>query len=72
MEVLAMGRETGKPAYSLIWQRYHDFKKSTALELINLQEFESHVLTTAETKVSDGKKINEIIWWSSDYYFFKR
>lgn len=68
-EAISLGAALGKPVYPFVWHRYHDSNKKVGKQLIPTAEFEEHLRTIATTKVG-GKKIDGLIWWSSERYFF--
>jgi len=70
-EALAMGIRIDKPVYPFIWHRYHSTEGKIPNGLIKPNEFKEHVKAVIKTEV-DGKRVEWVVWWGSDYIKFVR
>ncbi|MBC6994163.1 hypothetical protein QWY85_18615 [Neolewinella lacunae] len=68
-EALRLGSQLKKPVFPFVWHRYHDSNKEVGRTLIPPGEFGELLRTTVTTKWA-GHKIDGLIWWSSERYFY--
>ncbi|MFT6216278.1 MAG: hypothetical protein ACJAS3_002687 [Roseivirga sp.] len=70
-EAIRVGQRIGKPVVAFVWHRYHPSNKNKSKELIPLEEFSGHVAEAARAQVQ-GKSIDGVVWWGSEYSMFAR
>ncbi len=69
VESLRLAQRFDKPVFPFIWHRYHNSNKKRGLQFISLEEFQNSVQTICEAEFK-GNKVNGIVWWSSERYFY--
>jgi hypothetical protein len=70
-EALLASERLGKKVMPFVWHRYHTSNKKLGRSLIPLSEFSAHIEAATNTKVG-GKRVDGIIWWSSEYSLFAK
>ncbi len=68
-EALRLGSQLRKPVLPFVWHRYHDSNKEVGRTLIPPGEFGELVQAAATTELA-RRKIDGLIWWSSERYFY--
>jgi len=68
-ESIRLAKQFDKLVFPFIWHRYHNSNKKRGLQFIDVSEFSNHVRTICQTEF-EGNKVNGIIWWSSERYFY--
>jgi hypothetical protein len=68
---LNWGRQLKKPVLVFMWHRYYSAGfRQNSLQLIPLNEFESYVKAVLSYSVQ-GAKVNGVILWGNDTYYYK-
>ncbi len=66
---LALGVESNRPVYPVIWHRYAVGNKKRGLSLVPLKEMKKHVKQILEVHY-EKKKAESLVWWGSDRYYY--
>ncbi|ASK30377.1 hypothetical protein CEY12_09745 [Chryseobacterium sp. T16E-39] len=66
---LEMGKKYNKEVYPFIWQKRNSGNSNMAMSLIPVDIFKNYYKMIA-SRVSSGKRVNGIIWWDSQKYFY--
>ncbi len=68
-EILYFAQELNKKVYPFVWHRFHPSNKEFGLELIPLSQFKHHIEDVFSSHFN-GHKIDGIVWWGSDSYYY--
>lgn len=70
-EMIKAGLYYKKPVHVFVWHRYHPSNDKFGMETLPDKVFLTHVERIASTS-HQGKKVNGIVWWGADDYFFRQ
>lgn len=70
-EMIKVGQYYKKPVVVFVWHRYHPSNDKFGMETLPDKVFLTHVERIASTS-HQGKKVNGIVWWGADDYFFRQ
>jgi hypothetical protein len=66
---LQLGQELNRPVMPFVWHRYHPSNKKVAFQLIPIEDFKKQIEYILNVKY-ENRKVQGIIWWGSDIYYF--
>jgi hypothetical protein len=67
---LKFGKELNKRVLPFYWHRWHNSNKERGMQLIPWEEFSNHIEAGLSASYQ-GKKVDGIVWWGADQYFYK-
>lgn len=70
-EMIKVGQYYKKPVVVFVWHRYHPSNDKFGLQSLPDNVFLTHVERIASTS-HQGKKVDGIVWWGADDYFFRQ
>lgn len=70
-EMIKVGQYYNKPVVIFVWHRYHPSNKKFGMESLPEKVFLTHIERIANTTYQ-GKKVDGIVWWGADDYFFRQ
>ena len=70
-EMIKVGQYYKKPVIVFVWHRYHPSNKKFGMESLPEKVFLTHIERIATTSYQ-GKKVDGIVWWGADDYFFRQ
>ncbi|MBP6755424.1 MAG: hypothetical protein KA210_04690 [Bacteroidia bacterium] len=70
-EMIKVGQYYKKPVIVFVWHRYHPSNEKFGMELLPEKVFLTHIERIAKTTYQ-GKKVDGIVWWGADDYFFRQ
>ncbi len=70
VEMIKLGLIYNKPVIAFVWHRYHPSTKH-AMETMTDEAFLKHIEILKDSSYQ-GKKMDGIVWWSADDYFFRQ
>jgi hypothetical protein len=70
-EMIKAGLYYKKPVIIFVWHRYHPSNEKFGMESLPGNVFLTHIKRIVSTSYQ-GKKVNGIIWWGPDNYFFRQ
>ena len=66
---LYLGLKFNKPVMPFVWHRYHNSHPKVGLEIIPEGEWYEHLRYILDTKINDNR-VDGVVWWGPDQYFF--
>lgn len=70
-EMIKAGLYYKKPVIIFVWHRYHPSNKEFGLESLPEEVFLTHIKRIISTSYQ-GRKVDGIVWWGADDYFFRQ
>ena len=70
-EMIKVGQYYKKPVVVFVWHRYHPSNDKFGMESLPDKVFLTHIERIASTSYQ-GKKVDGIVWWGADDYFFRQ
>lgn len=70
-EMIKVGLHYKKPVIIFVWHRYHPSNKKLGMESLPEKAFLTHIERIVNTTYQ-GKKVDGIVWWGADDYFFRQ
>jgi hypothetical protein len=70
-EMIKVGQYYKKPVIVFVWHRYHPSNEKLGMESLPEKVFLTHIERIVTTSYQ-GKKVDGIVWWGADDYFFRQ
>jgi sugar phosphate isomerase/epimerase len=70
-EMIKAGQYYKKPVIVFVWHRYHPSNDKLGMESLPEKVFLKHIERIVNTAYQ-GKKVDGIVWWGADDYFFRQ